>query len=540
MFYEIHMQDPEYKVHRTPNGSDKFVTQAKKLNIDVCVALDKLYSDPDQTSNKATHYSKCQDSDESDDDTTSHTTKLKYSKESNLDQRRYQSHSTVKLKLSSPSHFEDVTAGEPEHKKRCPAEKSEAAAQDSYYIQKFEHERKQRMAAEEKLKEVQAHNKFLESNLQKYEELHKKQQADIDELQKENAQQKQELSDSQKANSQFQNSIEDLTRLGEVYQRELQILQEKVNHMKQELDHRLAQNTQLEEQVQAVIAEKEQLSSQVQSLSPTSQWKIDHEEIKITANVLGTGAWGFVKEGEFHGTKVAVKGIHQAIISVADEVIQREFSIMAQVRHPNLVLLIGAVFSHPQHKGPLIITELLDCSLREAYEENNLERQCRLPLLHNVAEALDYLHSRHQPIIHRDVSSANVMLEASDNRKWKRAKLCDFGSAKLTSRATTPAPGAAIYSAPETLPATKGKQTTKVDVYSFGVLYCEVLLARLPPDFDPTTDDFSEFISDLKKLEGRDVHKTAHICTNTNPKKRPTMKDVLVDIDHHIMSRCTQ
>ena len=158
--------------------------------------------------------------------------------------------------------------------------------------------------------------------------------------------------------------------------------------------------------------------------------------------------------------------------------------------------------------------------MTSAYEEGKLDRRCRLPLLRDVAAALNYLHSRKQPIIHRDISSANIMLEASGNGKWKRAKLCDFGSANLTSLASTPAPGAAIYSAPETLPATKGKQTAKVDVYSFGVLYTEILLARLPPNLDPTTDDFSKFISDLKRLlEGKDIHHTAHDCTNKNPKK---------------------
>lgn len=316
----------------------------------------------------------------------------------------------------------------------------------------------------------------------------------------------------------------------------MQDLQEKVNRMKQELDHNMAENTHLEDQVQALEAVKGQLSSQVESLSPASRWKIDHNELTITANVLGTGAWGFVKEGEFHGTKVAVKGIHQAIISVADEVIQQEFDMMAQVRHPNLVLLIGIVFDDPRHKGPLIITELLDCDMRSAYDDDKLDRPCRLPLLRDVAAALNYLHSRKQPIIHRDISSANVMLEASGNGKWKRAKLCDFGSAKLISRASTPTPGAAIYSAPETLPATKGKQTVKVDVYSFGVLYTEILLARLPPDLDPTADDFSKFISDLKRLEGKDIHRTAQICTHKNPKKRPTMQDVLHDIDQHIIA----
>ena len=318
-----------------------------------------------------------------------------------------------------------------------------------------------------------------------------------------------------------------------------QIKQEPVkqecDQMKQEYDHCMAENALLKNQVEALGAIKEQLSS----LMPASQWKIDHDELMITGNVLGTGAWGFVKEGEFHGTKVAVKGIHQAIIVVADEIIQSEFYMMAQVQHPNLVLLIGVVFNDPRHtEGPLIITELLDCDMRSAYEEGKLDRQCRLPLLRDVAAALNYLHSRKQPIIHRDISSANIMLEASGNGKWKRAKLCDFGSANLTSLASTPAPGAAIYSAPEILPATKGKQTAKVDVYSFGVLYTEILLARLPPDFDPTADNLLKFISDLKQLEGpgQDIHHTAHVCTNKNPKQRPTMKDVLHGIDQHIIA----
>ena len=64
------------------------------------------------------------------------------------------------------------------------------------------------------------------------------------------------------------------------------------------------------------------VAGRIKLAEPKSQWKIDYDELTITANVLGTGAWGFVKEGAFHGTKVAVKGIHQAIISVANEVIQ--------------------------------------------------------------------------------------------------------------------------------------------------------------------------------------------------------------------------
>ena len=525
------MQDPNYTFSRDPNCSANFVTQAMQLNMDVCVTLDKLYSDPDQTSDNPTHHSKCSDCDEN-DDTKGDTTKLKYCKESAAELNH------------SPRLTKEVVADDPKHNKQ---ESVSNCEQDSYYLEKFEQERKLRMAAEEKVKELQVHNKFLESilkksrerhdkEMEKYEELDKKQKEEIARLQKESDRLKRKLSDSQIASNQLKNYVEGLVQLGEAYQGEPQNLQEKLNHMKQELDNTLVQKAQLEKQNQALEGDKEQLSSQVQSLSPTSQWKIDRNELTITANDLGRGAWGYVREGIFHGTKVAVKAIHQEIISLADEVIQREFSMMAQVRHPNLVLLIGTVFKDPQHKaGPLIITELLDGTLRSAYEANRLDKQCRLPLLRDVAAALNYLHTHHQSFIHRDVSSTNIMLETSDNGKWKRVKPGDFGSAKLTSHAATPVPGAAIYSAPEMLPATKGKQTTKVDVYSFGVLFCEVLLARLPPDFDPNSNDFSKFMANLKRLEGKDIHQTAHICTNRNPRKRPTMKDVLQDIDRHIM-----
>jgi ubiquitin thioesterase CYLD/serine/threonine-protein kinase TNNI3K len=525
--YFPYLQDPDCNVDRAANDKSKnFVTQAKKMTIDAYVALDKLYKDPDPISDSDTFKHSnpcstgCNEDDDDEENSTAQSNDDAPKQEMTLVQSRTHS-SVVELSKNPMEHNEWKIV----------------AQANSYYNEKFEQEHKRRMAAEKLVKELQVENKAI---LEKF----RVQKDEIAQLHQENGRLKQEHSNSQKATDQLKSTIEDLTQYEKMYQKEMQNLHENVSQMKEELDQvkkefdqSMAENTQLEEHVQALEADKEQLYSQVQSLSPASRWKIDYDDLEITANVLGTGAWGFVKEGEFHGTKVAVKGIHQAIISVADEVIQREFDMMAQVRHPNLVLLIGIVFDDPRHMGPLIITELLDCDMRSAYEGNKLDRQCRLQLLRDVAAALNYLHSRKQPIIHRDISSANVMLEALANGKWKRAKLCDFGSAKLTSRASTPAPGTAIYSAPEILPATKGKQTVKVDVYSFGVLYCEILLARsVPPNLDPTADDFFKFISDLKRLKGKDIHHTAHSCTNKNPKKRPTMKDVLQDIDQHTIA----
>ena len=75
------------------------------------------------------------------------------------------------------------------------------------------------------------------------------------------------------------------------------------------------------------------------------------------------------------------------------------------------------------------------------------------------------------------MSSANVLLQALPDRKW-RGKLSVFGSANLAQLAITPDPSAAVYRAPEAFEG--GKQSTKIDVYSYGKLLCEVLTSQLP------------------------------------------------------------
>ncbi|KAL5467165.1 hypothetical protein EMCRGX_G031357 [Ephydatia muelleri] len=97
---------------------------------------------------------------------------------------------------------------------------------------------------------------------------------------------------------------------------------------------------------------------------------------------------------------------------------------------PILLLFIAAVLD--DQGGPMIITELLDTTLRKAYEDNLLSPDLYLcmDIFCDVASALCYLHGLEEPIIHRDVSSANVLLKAVAKGEWK-AKLSDFGSMSI-------------------------------------------------------------------------------------------------------------
>ena len=258
-------------------------------------------------------------------------------------------------------------------------------------------------------------------------------------------------------------------------------------------------------------------------------WELPREEVHISNTILGTGGWGYVARGTFQGQTVAVKCLHRGILSPKNEGrVRREISIMSQVRHPNLLLLIGAVLT-VEGSGPLIVTELLDRSLRSAYEEGMLEERSKVPVLRDVASALTYLHSHHHtPIIHRDVSSANVLLEAIRDRQWK-AKLSDFGSANLSHLANTPAEGAAVYSAPEVSTDDHSRQIVKIDVYSFGVLMCEVCLCRFPPE----RRHFPSMLSDVRRT-APNMFPLARDCTSHTHQDRPGMREVLQRIDQLI------
>ena len=358
----------------------------------------------------------------------------------------------------------------------------------------------------------------------------------LEEKTQEITQLKKEITSIQRQNSSRQSEITrlqaEIARLKDINSLELAEATQNVVHLQKDNDYWQKEVARLQRdndykhrEVASLQDEVRQLQSRLERQpklgtdSDISFWLINHEEIHSTGKVLGEGAWGKVTIGHYRGQDVAIKQLHSAIKSdFFDKLLRREISVMAKVRHPNLLLFIAAVLDAPSG-SPIIITELLDTSLRHAYTSGQLtNKRVKVSILRDVAAALNYLHLQREPIIHRDVSSANVLLQALPDNWW-RGKLSDFGSANLARYATTPGAGALVYSAPEAF--ARGQQSPKIDVFSFGKLFCEVYTSKFP---DP--DAFPSLLQSIVR-EWPIIHQTVTACVEDNPDNRPTMSSIV-------------
>ena len=249
-------------------------------------------------------------------------------------------------------------------------------------------------------------------------------------------------------------------------------------------------------------------------------WVIDEKEIQMTQEILGKGGWGEVKVGVFRGTKVAVKSLFEVILSNYNRgLFSREMDIASRVRHPNLLQFIGAT----RDGNLMIVTELMPTSLRKELEKRPLKHPEIRIIAHGVASALNYLHLwKPNPILHRDVSSANVLLEPSVSSEWK-AKLSDYGSANILHQINTVAPGSPAYAAPEA--CSPDLHSPAMDVYSFGILFVEMVTHRMPSTV------LFERVEQIEEVQWPPVKTLVNRCTTRDPLTRPTIEQILKDIN---------
>ena len=248
-----------------------------------------------------------------------------------------------------------------------------------------------------------------------------------------------------------------------------------------------------------------------------SSWMVESNEIHmVEEKPLGVGEWGEVRVAIFRGIKVAAKLLHEAIVSPHNtDLFVREMNMAASVRHPNLLLFMGASFVENR---PVIITELMPANLRSIVRALSQDHVISIGM--DVASGLNYLHlMKPDPIIHRDITSANVLLDPIGLGNW-RAKVSDYGSVNFVSKVTTMGPGNASYAAPES--SNPKLQSPKMDVYSYGVLLLEMATGQFP---EPNIREVQ-----IESLLWQEMATVIRSCICDDPANRPDIKDMLLTL----------
>ncbi|CAH8279028.1 unnamed protein product [Arabidopsis lyrata] len=192
---------------------------------------------------------------------------------------------------------------------------------------------------------------------------------------------------------------------------------------------------------------------------------------------IGQGSCGTVYHGLWFGSDVAVKVFSKQEYS--EEIItsfRQEVSLMKRLRHPNVLLFMGAVTS-PQRL--CIVTEFLPRgSLFRLLQRNTskLDWRRRIHMASDIARGMNYLHHCTPPIIHRDLKSSNLLVD----RNWT-VKVADFGLSRIkheTYLTTKTGRGTPQWMAPEVLRNEAADE--KSDIYSFGVILWELVTEKIP------------------------------------------------------------
>ncbi|XP_015875493.3 serine/threonine-protein kinase EDR1 isoform X1 [Ziziphus jujuba] len=192
---------------------------------------------------------------------------------------------------------------------------------------------------------------------------------------------------------------------------------------------------------------------------------------------IGLGSYGEVYHADWNGTEVAVKKfLDQDFSGAALAEFKREVRIMRRLRHPNVVLFMGAVTRPPNLS---IITEFLPRgSLYRIIHRphHQIDEKRRIKMALDVARGMNCLHASMPTIVHRDLKSPNLLVD----KNWN-VKVGDFGLSRLkhnTFLSSKSTAGTPEWMAPEVLRNEPSNE--KCDVYSFGVILWELATMRLP------------------------------------------------------------
>ncbi|KAI5575438.1 hypothetical protein BDE02_10G210600 [Populus trichocarpa] len=259
---------------------------------------------------------------------------------------------------------------------------------------------------------------------------------------------------------------------------------------------------------------------------------------------IGSGSFGTVYHADWRGSDVAVKILEeQEFHAERFEEFLSEVSIMKRLRHPNIVLFMGAVTQPPNLS--IVMEYLSRGSLHKLLHLPDaaliLNERRRLNMANDVAKGMNYLHQFRPPIIHRDLKSLNLLVDSA-----YKVKICDFGLSRSKAKtyiSSTNAAGTPEWMAPEVLRNEQSNE--KSDVYSFGVVLWELMTLQHPW----RNLKQAQIIAAVGFMGGRleipsnvnpSVAALIKVCLDSEPSKRPSFSYIMKTLQELINDSISQ
>ncbi|KAA3457712.1 serine/threonine-protein kinase EDR1-like isoform X3 [Gossypium australe] len=239
---------------------------------------------------------------------------------------------------------------------------------------------------------------------------------------------------------------------------------------------------------------------------------------------VGQGSYAVVYRGIWNGSDVAVKVYFAGEYKESTLLdYKKEIDIMRKLRHPNVLLFMGAVYSQERLA---IVTEFLPRgSLFKALHKNNqaLDVKRRMRMALDVARGMNYLHHRNPPIVHRDLKSSNLLVD----RNWN-VKVGDFGLSRWkngTFLTTKSGRGTPQWMAPEVLRNEPSNE-------NFGVILWELMTVSIPWNNLNSLQvvgvvGFMDRRLELPEGLDPQIESIIRDCWQSNPENRPSFEDII-------------
>ena len=243
--------------------------------------------------------------------------------------------------------------------------------------------------------------------------------------------------------------------------------------------------------------------------------------VQLGTREVGRGAFMRVFTATYDGAQCAAREPQPILLDSVKKQFLQECAVHSKLHHPNIVRMLGLYYPGNQAKLPVQILELMDDNLTSLLgKSQTIPADIKSSILKDVSNGLYYLHNLIPPMMHRDLSSNNILVKSGV------AKICDFIVTKVIlpdspDKELTGVPGTIAFMPPEVF-RLQAHYGLSIDVFSFGCVVCHVISQEYPQPLDSDLIEAKKRQKYIDHIQAGPLKQLVMECLDNDPKKCPS------------------